>query len=53
MCTLLNQNPFSKEMVYPVVSKKIQRELEIKKMAAKKVHTSLHVKKGKVLVKFD
>ena len=52
MCTLLNQNPFSKEMVYPVVSKKIQRELEIKKMAAKKVHTSLHVKKGKVLVKF-
>ncbi len=53
MCTLLNENPFSKERVYPVVSKKIQRELEIKRLAAKKVHTSLHVKKGKIMVEFD
>ena len=53
MCQLLNKNPFSNEMVYPVISKKIQRELEIKHLASKKVHTSLHVKHGRILVEFD
>ena len=53
MCELLNKNPYSQECVYPVISKKVQMDLDIKKMTKKKVHTSLHVKKGKVLVKFD
>jgi hypothetical protein len=52
-CELLNKNPYSKERVYPVISKKIQKDLDVKKLTQKKVHTSLHVKKGKVLVKFD
>jgi hypothetical protein len=53
MCKLLNDNPHSNERIYPVISKKVQRELEIKKLTSKKVHTSLHVKHGTVNVVFD
>lgn len=53
MCSLLNKNPYSTEMIYPVISKKVQKELEVKALTSKKVHTSLHVKHGKILVQFD
>jgi len=36
MCQMLNKNPHSKEMVIPVVSKKIQKDLEIKQINSKK-----------------
>ena len=53
MCNLLNNNPHTKERIYPVISKKVQNELEIKKLTSKKVHTSLFVKGGGHTVKFD
>jgi len=53
MCSLLNKNPYCNERIYPVISKKVQKDLEIKKLTSKKVHTSLHVKHGKILVMFD
>jgi len=53
MCKLLNDNPYSKERIYPVISKKVQKELEIKKLTSKKVHTSLCVRHGGHWVKFD
>jgi len=53
MCYLLNQNPHSQERIYPVISKKVQKQLEIKALTSKKVHNILTVKKGPVTVKFD
>ena len=53
MCNLLNNNPHTKERIYPVISKKVQNELRIKKLTSKKVHTSLFVKGGGHIVKFD
>jgi len=53
MCYLLNQNPHSQERVYPVISKKVQKQLEIKALTSKKVHNVLTVKKGPVTVNFD
>ena len=53
MCTLLNQNPHSQERVYPIISKKVQKQLEIKALTSKKVHNVLTVKKGPIIVKFD
>lgn len=53
MCKLLNNNPHSNEMIYPVISKKVQRDLEVKSLTSKKVHKSLHVKHGIVNVVFD
>ena len=53
MCSLLNKNPYCNERVYPIISKKVQKDLEIKKITSKKIHTSLHVKHGKILVEFD
>lgn len=53
MCQLINKNPHSKEIVIPVVSKKIQRELEIKQLTQKKVFSMLTVKNKKVILSFD
>jgi len=53
MCQLINKNPHSKEIIIPVVSKKIQRELEIKELTQKKVFSMLTVKKTKILLSFD
>lgn len=53
MCTLLNQNPHSQERVYPIISKKVQKQLEIKELTSKKIHNALTIKRGKIIVKFD
>lgn len=53
MCLLLNKNPHSNEMIFPVVSKKVQKDLEIKELTSKKVFSMLTVKKEKVIVSFD
>ena len=54
MCNLLNKNPYSKEIIIPIISQKVQKDLEIKKLTSKKVHQSLHVKTGGgFMVRFD
>jgi len=53
MCQLINKNPHSNERVYPVMSKKVQKDLEIKELTSKKVFSMLTVKKEKVIVSFD
>jgi len=53
MCLMLNKNPHSKEMIVPVVSKKVQKDLEIKQLTQKKVFSMLTVKNKKVILSFD
>lgn len=53
MCQMLNKNPHSKEIIIPVISKKIQKDLEIKQLTSKKVFSMLTVKKEKVILSFD
>lgn len=53
MCTLINQNPHSNERIFPVISKKVQKDLEIKDLTSKKIHHSLTIRKEKVIVSFD
>ena len=53
MCFMLNKNPNSNEMIYPIISKKVQRELEVKKLTSRKIHYSLSIIKGKHIVSFD
>ena len=53
MCQLLNKNPHSNEMVLPVVSKKILKELEIKQITSQKCFHSLYVSRKNVVLSFD
>lgn len=53
MCNLLNQNPHSNEVIMPIISKKIQKDLEIKKLTSKKIHNSLVVRYGTFKVDFS
>ena len=52
MCKLLNQNPYNVEKVVPIVSNKVKKDLEIKKMTTKKQYTALTVKRGYFLIEF-
>ena len=53
MCSLLNQNPKSKEMVYPVLSLKTQNDLKVKSITSQKYFNSLIIKKKRIFIQFD
>ena len=53
MCQLINQNPHSNERIFPIISKKVQKDLEIKELTSKTIHHSLCIRKEKVIVSFD
>jgi hypothetical protein len=53
MCNLLNKNPHSNEIIMPIISKKVQKDLEIKELTSQKIHCFLSIRKEKVIVSFD
>tara|TARA_R110002110_G_scaffold109754_1_gene273656 strand:- start:147 stop:698 length:552 start_codon:yes stop_codon:yes gene_type:complete len=53
MCQLINNNPHSNERIFPIISKKIQRDLEIKELTSKTIHHSLSIRIEKIILSFD
>jgi len=53
MCSLLNKNPYSQECVYPIISQKVRKQLEMKKLTSKKIHSVLTVTHGKYVIDFN
>lgn len=53
MCQLINNNPHTNERIFPIISKKVQRDLEIKELTSKSVHHSLTVRMEKITLTFD
>ena len=46
-------NPHSNERIFPIISKKIQRDLEIKELTSKTIHHSLTIRIEKIILSFD